>query len=169
LADTPILLLDEPAAGLDVTARSELLRIVREIVSEGKTVIITSHILPELEQLADRFIIMENGQWVKVQQDAVVFSRNDLESGFGSNLWEVECSNAAIARRALPADATLEGPRPATLLIKAADKDEAARHLAGIIAAGVSVYGFKLTGNTLTDMALKVLNAPPPPPTPPQN
>ena len=55
LLDAPLLLLDEAAAGLDVRARAELLEIVRGLSGIGRTVVISSHILPELEELADRF------------------------------------------------------------------------------------------------------------------
>ncbi|MBA2275998.1 MAG: ABC transporter ATP-binding protein, partial [Chloroflexi bacterium] len=49
--DPQVLLLDEPASGLDPRARAELRELLRELRSLGKTIVISSHILPELEEL----------------------------------------------------------------------------------------------------------------------
>lgn len=62
--DPKILVLDEPASGLDPRARTELRGIVRELASMGKTIIISSHILPDLEEISDQIGILEAGQLV---------------------------------------------------------------------------------------------------------
>ncbi len=62
--DPEILLLDEPASGLDPRARVELLECLRELRSMGKTIFISSHILSELQALCDRIIIIEKGRLV---------------------------------------------------------------------------------------------------------
>ena len=62
--DPEILVLDEPASGLDPRARTELRGIVRELASMGKTIIISSHILPDIEEISDRIGIMEAGKLV---------------------------------------------------------------------------------------------------------
>ncbi|MDQ1404155.1 MAG: type transport system ATP-binding protein [Actinomycetota bacterium] len=59
--DPEILLLDEPASGLDPHARIELRGLVQELASMGKTVVISSHILPELEEMCTEVAIMEAG------------------------------------------------------------------------------------------------------------
>lgn len=59
-----ILLLDEPASGLDPRARIELLMLLKELKSMGKTILISSHILSEMEGLCDRFGIIEAGEMV---------------------------------------------------------------------------------------------------------
>ena len=84
IADAPIMLLDEPAAGLDVGARAELLTIVRTLAKEGRTMIVSSHILPELEDLADRFAVMIDGRWAEVSPGKSFFTREDLRHGFSS-------------------------------------------------------------------------------------
>lgn len=56
------LLLDEPAAGLDPRARIELLALLRELRSMGKTILISSHILADLSNLCDRIAIIEKGK-----------------------------------------------------------------------------------------------------------
>ncbi|MFK7820337.1 MAG: ABC transporter ATP-binding protein [Planctomycetaceae bacterium] len=64
LHDPELLVLDEPASGLDPRARTELRLIIRELASMGKTIIVSSHILPDLEEISDRIGIMEAGKLV---------------------------------------------------------------------------------------------------------
>ncbi|MEC7882756.1 MAG: ABC transporter ATP-binding protein [Verrucomicrobiota bacterium] len=59
--DPQILLLDEPASGLDPRARIEMMAILQELQRMGKTIIISSHILSELETLCNRVAIIEKG------------------------------------------------------------------------------------------------------------
>ena len=60
--DPQVLLLDEPASGLDPRARVELRELLRELRSLGKTIVISSHILPELEELCTSVAIIDHGQ-----------------------------------------------------------------------------------------------------------
>src|SRR2546423_12760096 len=60
--DPAVLLLDEPASGLDPRARVELREILRELQGMGKTIIISSHILPELTELCSMIGIIDNGR-----------------------------------------------------------------------------------------------------------
>ncbi len=60
----PILVLDEPTAGVDVELRRQLWELVGELNSEGVTVVLTTHYLEEAEQLCDRIAIISNGELV---------------------------------------------------------------------------------------------------------
>lgn len=60
--DPELLLLDEPASGLDPRARIELMEILRELKNLGKTIFISSHILSELASLCDSVTIIDRGQ-----------------------------------------------------------------------------------------------------------
>jgi ABC-2 type transport system ATP-binding protein len=60
--DPEVLLLDEPASGLDPRARVELRELLRELRALGKTILISSHILPELEELCTSVAIVDRGQ-----------------------------------------------------------------------------------------------------------
>jgi ABC-2 type transport system ATP-binding protein len=62
--DPKVLILDEPASGLDPRARIEIRELLRELKRMGKTVMISSHILSELEEICDRIGIIERGQLV---------------------------------------------------------------------------------------------------------
>jgi ABC-2 type transport system ATP-binding protein len=62
--DPQLLLLDEPASGLDPRARIEMMAILQELQRLGKTILISSHILSELETLCNRVAIVEKGQLI---------------------------------------------------------------------------------------------------------
>jgi ABC-2 type transport system ATP-binding protein len=59
-----LLLLDEPASGLDPRARIELMELLRELKQMGKTIFISSHILTELQNICDMVVILEGGKKV---------------------------------------------------------------------------------------------------------
>lgn len=62
LHDPEVLILDEPANGLDPQARIEMREILLRLANEGRTLIVTSHILPELARICDRVAILAGGQ-----------------------------------------------------------------------------------------------------------
>jgi ABC-2 type transport system ATP-binding protein len=62
--DPKVLILDEPASGLDPRARIEIRELLRELKRMGKTIMISSHILSELEEICDHVGIIEHGRMV---------------------------------------------------------------------------------------------------------
>ena len=159
LADAPIVLLDEPAAGLDVTARRELLDVVRGLASETRAILITSHILPELQELADRFGVIGNGSWAPVAGGQTFFTSDDLKQGFGTARGRLACSEPARAREALlplHADAALttEGDG---LLFNAADREAMAKAIAHLTGAGIKIYEARIESRSLSEVAAQVL------------
>jgi ABC-2 type transport system ATP-binding protein len=62
--DPEVLILDEPASGLDPRARVEMREILKELKSMGKTILISSHILPELAEMCDSLGIIDGGKLV---------------------------------------------------------------------------------------------------------
>ncbi|MFU0826472.1 MAG: putative ABC transporter ATP-binding protein YxlF [Lachnoclostridium sp.] len=62
--DPELLILDEPASGLDPRARFEMKEILKELHNRGKTILISSHILPELAQMCTHIGIIEKGRMV---------------------------------------------------------------------------------------------------------
>ena len=62
--DPPVLLLDEPAAGLDPDARAELSTLLRGLRVAGKTILVSSHILSELEDYSTHMLILRDGRIV---------------------------------------------------------------------------------------------------------
>jgi ABC-2 type transport system ATP-binding protein len=79
--DLELLILDEPATGLDVLVRRDFLEsIIHLMQQEGRTVLFSTHLLHEVERVADRVIIMDNGRLVK---SAVI---DDLKAASGMSL-----------------------------------------------------------------------------------
>jgi ABC-2 type transport system ATP-binding protein len=66
-AGTPLFILDEPTANLDPTVRATVLAMVGEARAEGKTVLFSSHVLSEVEEICDRVVILRAGRLVHTQ------------------------------------------------------------------------------------------------------
>ncbi|NNF11922.1 MAG: ABC transporter ATP-binding protein [Gemmatimonadetes bacterium] len=60
--DPPVLIFDEPTVGLDVMNALEMVKVVRELKAEGKTILYSSHIMSEVEKLCDRIGILHRGR-----------------------------------------------------------------------------------------------------------
>ncbi len=65
IGDPDMLVLDEPAAGLDPVARIEFKQFVRQLQAEGKTLLISSHILSELAEMCDSMLFMDKGKIIR--------------------------------------------------------------------------------------------------------
>lgn len=61
-SDAEVLMLDEPTSGLDAVARRRVWSALREIVKEGKTVLLTTHMMEEAEMVSDRLVIIDKGK-----------------------------------------------------------------------------------------------------------
>ncbi|MEO7794768.1 MAG: ABC transporter ATP-binding protein [Thermoanaerobaculia bacterium] len=59
--DPEVLLLDEPLNGLDPLARSEVIELLRSFAADGRTVVVSSHILHEVDELSDRVVLVHGG------------------------------------------------------------------------------------------------------------
>jgi ABC-2 type transport system ATP-binding protein len=77
--DPDLLILDEPAAGLDPKARLDFKHLIRILASEGKTVLISSHILSELENMCDTFLFIDRGIIIH-DGDTSTIKRTTIES-----------------------------------------------------------------------------------------
>ncbi len=157
LLDAPLLLLDEPAAGLDVRARAELLAIVRRLSGLGRTVMISSHILPELEELADRFAIMDEGRWVEIEPGHTFFDRRALKEGLGGCRWRIVCADPESAVNVLSSSGAAAVAVDGGMEFSARTDDEASACLRAIVQAGLAVTDFRRLNAGLADVVLRVL------------
>ena len=66
-SQTPLVILDEPTANLDPTVRGRVMELVNEAKASGRTVIFSSHVLPEIEDTCDRVGILRAGQLVHLE------------------------------------------------------------------------------------------------------
>ena len=85
LAQPPILLLDEPTLGLDPQAARKVRELVRELKSEGHTILLTTHYMEEADQLSDRIGIIDTGKVIALGTPASQASdRAERRDSFGS-------------------------------------------------------------------------------------
>jgi ABC-2 type transport system ATP-binding protein len=79
-----VLILDEPTSGLDPLNQQEFYQMVAEVHAEGRTVFLSSHILPEIEQTCDRVAIIREGHLVKIDHVSALkdIHQHDVEISF---------------------------------------------------------------------------------------
>jgi len=65
LADPNLLVLDEPTSGLDPAGRKDVLDLIASMKAAGKTIFLSSHILPEVEHVCDRIVVVNRGKLVR--------------------------------------------------------------------------------------------------------
>src|SRR5438105_4436767 len=157
-----ILFLDEPTTGLDPRSRNQIWAIVRELVREGTTLLLTTQYLEEADELADRIAVIDHGRVIAEG------TGNELNERIGAQILEVELASAATRDRAQAvlrgvgcgepepeerADRlTLPAPRDGLELVE--DAAAALRH------AGIDVSNLGLRGPTLDDVFLQLTGAP---------
>lgn len=89
LHDPPLVLLDEPASGLDPAGRLALNRLIRDLAVRGKTVIFSSHLLAQTEQLCDRLAILGRGRILVEGTPAELLGQNCRQMPEPSRLEEL--------------------------------------------------------------------------------
>jgi ABC-2 type transport system ATP-binding protein len=129
LGDPRVLLLDEPANGLDPEGIRWLRTFLRHLSSEGKTILVSSHLLAEVEQTADQIVIIANGRLVR--QGTVA----ELSGGGGTI---VRTSDAPALARALAAADIVVHPTDDGALM--AETTDLARVGDVALAAGLPVW-----------------------------
>ena len=157
--DPAVLLLDEPASGLDPRARVELRELLRELRSMGKTIIISSHILPELEELCTSVAIVDRGRVLAQGRVADIERRLRFGAVLRVHLLLDEAGLAA-ARDRFAADPQVAS---ATILHDGlielgfrGDDEAAARLLADSVAGGLPIASFSRAASDLEELFLQV-------------
>jgi ABC-2 type transport system ATP-binding protein len=156
--DPQVLLLDEPASGLDPRARVELRELLRELRALGKTIVVSSHILPELEELCTSVAIFDRGRILaqgrvtdierRLRAGAVyhVHTLGDEAAKAGAAAWfDLRPEVASVA----PAGELLQ-------LGLVGGDDDAAALLAAAIGAGIRVAAFSRAASDLEEIFLQV-------------
>jgi ABC-2 type transport system ATP-binding protein len=157
--DPKVLLLDEPASGLDPRARVELRELLRELRSLGKTILISSHILPELEELCTSVAIVDRGQVLaqgrvadierRLRFGAVLRVRLLLEGEALEQARDRFAADVDVASASILADGTIEiGFR--------GDDAASARLLAESVSAGLPIISFTRAASDLEELFLQV-------------
>ena len=154
LADPQLLLLDEPMNGMDPAGMHEMRDMIRGLADEGRTVMLSSHLLDEVERTCDRVAIVDHGKVIR--QGPI----EELTADTGVAV-EVQCSDPPAAARALGQSAiasrvTVTEDGLTVRLTGGPARERAAEIVHHLVEAGISVYGLRQTHASLEDWFLSV-------------
>ncbi|MEO8726696.1 MAG: ABC transporter ATP-binding protein [Acidobacteriaceae bacterium] len=151
-----VLLLDEPASGLDPQARIDLRILLKKLRDGGATVVVSSHILPDLEAFSTSIGVMERG--VMLRSGRVNTLRDEVE-GAGTRTIEIAWLGPASHVKRFLADREISveaiGDREGAFPFSA-DDDELSTLLADMVAAGIRLTGFHETMQTVEELYVKL-------------
>jgi ABC-2 type transport system ATP-binding protein len=138
LGDPQLLILDEPMNGLDPAGMRETREMIAALRSEGRTVVLSSHLLDEVERTCDAVAIVDRGKIIR--QGPI----SDLLAGTSVDL-QVDCSDPARARALIEGTTIRAGidnaPQGLTLTLPAgSDRDVVAEVNRVLVEGGISVY-----------------------------
>lgn len=139
--DPAVLLLDEPANGLDPRSRVELRHLVRELASEGHAVLVSSHVLSELDEMVDDAIFMSKGSTLGDEAASMVA---DAKLKYRIGALDVDNLRAVLAAGNVEFE-----PVDGGALARIANEENAAEALAWLVGQGVKVHRFGIAGSAL--------------------
>jgi Cu-processing system ATP-binding protein len=153
LGDPALLILDEPTGSLDPEATWEFRTLVEQLRREGKTIILSSHLLSEVERIADRVLILLEGRAIAIErledlrQRQLRASRLRIETRGAA-----EAAEPLLRRMDVPFERT--GARELTV---AATNGRSLEVLDALRGAGVDLRSFQMQGPTLEETFLAVV------------
>jgi ABC-2 type transport system ATP-binding protein len=150
-----VLVLDEPAAGLDPRARIELRDMILQLADTGKAILISSHILTELAEMCDRVGIIEQGRLLAVGSVAEISSRAEVQSTVRVRVLDnIEGLHSWLTARPDISELRIDG-NLATFSFQG-DREAEAVLLRAIVENGFAVIEFGAKHKSLEDVFLHV-------------
>ena len=154
IATPPVIFLDEPTTGLDPRSRLSMWAIIKKLLADGTTILLTTQYLEEADQLADQIVVIDGGKVIAEGTSA------ELKSKVGKDRLELVFSSAKslqAAQAALGNDiiATNDKDHSATLVITDTNTDVKGV-LDTLVAAQVSVQSMAVHKPTLDDVFLSL-------------
>jgi ABC-2 type transport system ATP-binding protein len=144
----PVIVLDEPTAGVDVELRQTLWRFIARLNREGHTVLLTTHYLEEAEALCGRIAMLKQGRVVALDKTSALLSR------VASTMLRFKTSDTLPP--AFAAQARVTGR---SVQLAARDVADVETLLAGLRAAGVKVEDLEIGRADLEDVFLDIMTA----------
>lgn len=153
--DPSLLILDEPASGLDPRARVEMKEILKQLQSMGKTIVISSHILPELAEMCTQVGIIDHGRLAaagsvqeimhRLTQKRVIYVRPTAEMEKMLRILEEQPSVQGLVENTLDAEFDFDGT-----------DEELAGILKRLVLADVPVVAFREKEGNLEEVFMRV-------------
>jgi ABC-2 type transport system ATP-binding protein len=155
LADPELLILDEPMNGLDPAGMHEMRAMIASLAGEGRTVVLSSHLLDEVERTCDAVAIVDHGRVIR--QGPI----DELIRGAGALVLQVDCAEPARARQLIDEAGIAAGTALAhtglTVTLPAGASRQAVADLnRRLVGAGIDVYGLREVQTSLEDWFLSV-------------
>jgi ABC-2 type transport system ATP-binding protein len=155
LGDPELLILDEPMNGLDPAGMHQMRAMITSLVDEGRTVVLSSHLLDEVERTCDAVAIVDRGRVVR--QGPI----DELIRGAGTLSVQVDCADPGRAARlideaGIAAGTSLTDAGLTVTLPAGASRELVADINRRLVGAGISVYGLQEIRASLEDWFLSV-------------
>jgi ABC-2 type transport system ATP-binding protein len=155
LGDPKLLILDEPMNGLDPAGMHQMREMIVSLADEGRTVMLSSHLLDEVERTCDAVAIVDRGRVIR--QGPI----DELIRAAGTASVQVDCADPARAARlideaGIAAGTSLTDAGLTVALPAAASRELVADINRRLVAAGISVYGLQEVRASLEDWFLSV-------------
>jgi ABC-2 type transport system ATP-binding protein len=144
-----VLLLDEPASGLDPRSRIELRDILRGLAGDGAAILVSSHILTELEEIADRVVLVAGGRTVGEHTMSELHEQARIS-------YRIRATDQHALRSALTARGVTSTVDGVAEELPAMSEVEAADLLAVLVGDGVRVVAFEPVGSSLESVYLSM-------------
>jgi ABC-2 type transport system ATP-binding protein len=154
LADPPILVLDEPTVSLDPPSVAAFKVLLRDLHAAGKTVLLASHILGDVEELADRVAILDQGRLIALDSMAGLARRCALPERLRIDLEVVTGREAEVARCAGASAAEIYG---STLHI-AVQRERKLMVIQALVESGAAIRDFYSQSPSLEAIFARLIN-----------
>ncbi len=155
-----LLFLDEPTTGLDPRNRNQVWEIIRALVDDGTTVVLTTQYLEEADQLADRIAVIDDGEIIAEG------TPGDLKAAVGSGVLTIAVTDPAQRDRAIERlservdDLVAAGSDPRTLTARVTEPAIALDAFAALSEASIDVTEFSLGQPSLDEVFLALTDRP---------
>lgn len=153
-----LIFLDEPTTGLDPITRGKMWDVIRQLVKEGSTILLTTQYLDEADQLADRIAIINHGKLVNEG------TSNELKAQLGETYFEIQLEDTQEIDRTADflqtkvSDPIMRLPDRGSLAIKINDTKAMTQLLVDLGTQGIDVKEFSVRKPTLDEVFLELTN-----------
>lgn len=154
--DPQLLILDEPASGLDPRARFDLRELIAELARMGKTVVISSHILTELQDICSHLAVVDHGRVMAQGSIEDIRSALTSRSNVSARLNSTDVDAADELLRSSPIVHDIRAERTLIKFVLDGDDTESAKLLALLTNASLEVYEWRVDRAGLEELFLQI-------------